>query len=83
MHADAYRVAGPLEIDDLDLDASVADSVTIVEWGRGLVEGLAADRLDIEISRTVAGESEVRQVRITTQGRRWDGVELGELLGNR
>lgn len=83
VHADAYRVAGPLEIDDLDLDASVADSVTIVEWGRGLVEGLAPDRLDIEISRTVAGESEVRQVRITTQGRRWDGVELGELLGNR
>ena len=82
VHADAYRVAGPLEIDDLDLDASVADSVTIVEWGRGLVEGLAPDRLDIEISRTVAGESEVRQVRITTQGRRWDGVELGELLGN-
>jgi tRNA threonylcarbamoyladenosine biosynthesis protein TsaE len=83
VHADAYRVAGPLEIDDLDLDASVADSVTIVEWGRGLVEGLAADRLDIEISRTVAGESEVRQVRVTTQGKRWDGVELGELLGNR
>jgi tRNA threonylcarbamoyladenosine biosynthesis protein TsaE len=83
VHADAYRVAGPLEIDDLDLDASVADSVTIVEWGKGLVEGLAPDRLDIEISRTVAGESELRQVRITTQGRRWDGVELGELLGNR
>ncbi len=83
VHADAYRVAGPLEIDDLDLDASVADSVTIVEWGRGLVEGLAPDRLDIEISRTVAGESDVRQVRIRTQGRRWDGVELGELLGNR
>src|SRR6201995_1871156 len=48
VHADAYRVDGALEIDDLDLDASVDDSVTIVEWGRGLVEGLAADRLDIE-----------------------------------
>jgi len=83
VHADAYRVDGPLEIDDLDLDASVADSVTIVEWGKGLVEGLAPDRLDIEISRTVGTESEVRQVRITTQGRRWDGVELGELLGIR
>ena len=73
---------GPLEIDDLDLDASVGDSVTIVEWGRGLVEGLAPDRLDVEISRTVGGDSEVRQVRITTQGKRWDGVGLGELLGN-
>lgn len=83
VHADAYRVDGPLEIDDLDLDASVDDSVTIVEWGRGLVEGLAADRLDIEISRTVGGESELRQVRITAQGQRWDGVELGDVLGNR
>jgi tRNA threonylcarbamoyladenosine biosynthesis protein TsaE len=83
VHADAYRVDGPLEIDDLDLDASVPDSVTIVEWGRGLVEGLAADRLDIEISRTVGGESELRQVRITAQGQRWDGVELGDVLGNR
>jgi tRNA threonylcarbamoyladenosine biosynthesis protein TsaE len=81
VHADAYRVDGPLEIDDLDLDASVADSVTIVEWGKGLVEGLAADRLDIEISRTVGSESELREVRITTQGTRWDGVELGEVLG--
>jgi tRNA threonylcarbamoyladenosine biosynthesis protein TsaE len=83
VHADAYRVDGPLEIDDLDLDASVPDSVTIVEWGRGLVEGLAADRLDIEISRTVGSESEQRQVRITAQGQRWDGVELGHVLGNR
>jgi tRNA threonylcarbamoyladenosine biosynthesis protein TsaE len=80
VHADAYRVDGALEIDDLDLDASVADSVTIVEWGKGLVEGLAADRLDVEISRTVGSESEVRQVRITAQGKRWDGVALGELL---
>lgn len=83
VHADAYRVDGALEIDDLDLDASVDDSVTIVEWGRGLVEGLAADRLDIEISRTVGSESEVREVRITAQGQRWDDVELAEVLGNR
>jgi tRNA threonylcarbamoyladenosine biosynthesis protein TsaE len=83
VHADAYRVDGPLEVDDLDLDASVPDSVTIVEWGSGLVEGLAADRLDIEISRTVGSESELRQVRITAQGQRWDGVELREVLGNR
>ena len=82
VHADAYRVDGPLEIDDLDLDASVADSVTIVEWGKGLVEGLAADRLDIEISRSMDSESELRQVRISTKGQRWDGVQLGEVLGN-
>jgi tRNA threonylcarbamoyladenosine biosynthesis protein TsaE len=83
VHADAYRVDGPLEIDDLDLDASVPDSVTIVEWGKGLVEGLAADRLDIEISRTVGSESELRHVSITAQGKRWDGVELSQVLQNR
>jgi tRNA threonylcarbamoyladenosine biosynthesis protein TsaE len=83
VHADAYRVDGPLEIDDLDLDASMPDSVTIVEWGKGLVEGLAADRLDIEISRTVGSESEIRHVSITAQGKRWDSVELSHVLENR
>jgi tRNA threonylcarbamoyladenosine biosynthesis protein TsaE len=83
VHVDAYRVDGALEVDDLDLDASVPDSVTIVEWGKGLVEGLAADRLDIEISRTVGSESEIRHVSITAQGKRWDGVELSQVLETR
>jgi tRNA threonylcarbamoyladenosine biosynthesis protein TsaE len=56
VHADAYRLASPAEVDDLDLDADVGSSVTVVEWGEGLVEGLAADRLDItmEISGAAA-----------------------------
>ena len=53
VHADAYRLASPAEVDDLDLDASLETSVTVVEWGGGLVEGLAADRLDVSI--TLAG----------------------------
>ncbi len=40
MHVDAYRLGGFAELDDLDLDASVAESVTIVEWGEGLAEAL-------------------------------------------
>jgi len=50
VHADAYRLTGPAEVDDLDLDASLERSVTVVEWGGGLAEGLAADRLEITIS---------------------------------
>ena len=50
VHADAYRLASPAEVDDLDLDASMDTSVTVVEWGGGLVEGLAADRLEVTIS---------------------------------
>jgi tRNA threonylcarbamoyladenosine biosynthesis protein TsaE len=80
VHADAYRLGGRLEVDDLDLDASVAESVTLVEWGQGLVEGLATDRLVVEISRPVGVESEVRQVRMTGHGSRWDDVDLTRML---
>ena len=50
VHADAYRLASPAELDDLDLDADVERSVTVVEWGGGLAEGLAADRLEVTIT---------------------------------
>ena len=50
VHADAYRLTSPAEVDDLDLDASLETSVTVVEWGGGLVEGLAADRLEVSIA---------------------------------
>jgi tRNA threonylcarbamoyladenosine biosynthesis protein TsaE len=50
VHADAYRLTSPAEVDDLDLDASLETSVTVVEWGGGLVEGLAADRLEVTIA---------------------------------
>ena len=39
LHVDAYRLGGLAELDDLDLDTSLDDSVTIVEWGHGLAEG--------------------------------------------
>jgi tRNA threonylcarbamoyladenosine biosynthesis protein TsaE len=50
VHADAYRLGSVLELDDLDLDTDTASSVTVVEWGEGLAEGLSADRLEITIT---------------------------------
>ena len=67
VHADAYRLASPVEVDDLDLDATVGSSVTVIEWGGGLAEGLAADRLEITI--TPAGQG--RAVLVTGHGERW------------
>ena len=61
VHADAYRLGGAAEIDDLDLDSSTASSVTVVEWGEGLAEGLSEDRLEIAIE--LHGEGRV--VRLT------------------
>lgn len=55
VHVDAYRlgaVSDPrAEVDDLDLDASVEDSVTLVEWGEGMVEQLADAHLQVRIDR--------------------------------
>jgi tRNA threonylcarbamoyladenosine biosynthesis protein TsaE len=79
VHVDAYRLGGLAELDDLDLDVSVGDSVTVVEWGEGIAEGLADDRLEVAITRTTGApvhgseESEVRTVRITPVGARWVG----------
>src|SRR5215468_11707754 len=49
VHADAYRLGSRLEVDDLDLDADLDHSVTVVEWGEGLVEELAAGHLRVTI----------------------------------
>ncbi|WP_330849197.1 MULTISPECIES: tRNA (adenosine(37)-N6)-threonylcarbamoyltransferase complex ATPase subunit type 1 TsaE [unclassified Nonomuraea] len=69
VHVDAYRLGGDLEVDDLDLDASLEESVTVVEWGEGLVEGLADDRLEIHIDREAGDEARV--VTLRGVGERW------------
>ncbi len=77
VHVDAYRLGGWDELEDLDLEATLDRAVTIVEWGEGLAEGLGPDRLEVHIHRS-SGDSggEVREVRITSVGDRWIGVDL-------
>jgi tRNA threonylcarbamoyladenosine biosynthesis protein TsaE len=54
VHVDAYRLGGGLdEMEDLDLDVSLPDSVVVVEWGDGKVEDLSDDRLHVVIHRVV------------------------------
>lgn len=77
VHVDAYRLNGFAELDDLDLDAEIGESVTVVEWGEGLAEGLAEERLEIVISRDA--DAEERLVTITGVGARWAPV-LNDLL---
>ncbi|MFC8922324.1 tRNA (adenosine(37)-N6)-threonylcarbamoyltransferase complex ATPase subunit type 1 TsaE [Cellulosimicrobium sp. NPDC057127] len=51
VHVDAYRLGSLEEVDALDLDSSLDESVTVVEWGSGLVESLAGDRLEVVLAR--------------------------------
>ncbi len=83
VHVDAYRLSSPAEIDDLDLDAGVPASITLVEWGSGLVEELTDHRLEIDIRRSVDVDDETRTVMITGVGSRWADVDLSTLSGRR
>jgi tRNA threonylcarbamoyladenosine biosynthesis protein TsaE len=87
MHVDAYRLSSSYELDDLDLDAAVADSITVVEWGQGIAEGLAEDRLEIDIWTSPAdvsavGDDSERVVTFRTVGARWGEVDLSVLRGD-
>ena len=76
VHVDAYRLGGIDELDDLDLDTSLDEAVTVVEWGEGIAEGLAESRLEIRIIRALAHPDEhadldPRRVLMTPIGPRW------------
>jgi tRNA threonylcarbamoyladenosine biosynthesis protein TsaE len=58
VHVDAYRLSGWAEVDDLDLDTDLTAAVVAVEWGAGLVEGLADAHLRVQLQRDQDGEGD-------------------------
>lgn len=56
VHVDAYRLASPEEIDDLDLEYSLDRSVTVIEWGRDKAEHLSESILDLEFTRLTGAD---------------------------
>lgn len=78
VHVDAYRLGGLDELDDLDLDASLDDAITVVEWGEGLAEGLSESRLEVAIVRGDAPHDDLdpRRVEITPVGPRWHALSF-------
>jgi len=78
VHVDAYRLGSLEEVDDIDLDASVEASVTVVEWGEGKVENLTDDRLEVRIERAAdtadPAARDARRVTVRGIGARWAGA---------
>lgn len=72
VHADAYRLGDRpdprAEIDDLDLDASADDAVTVVEWGAGLVEQLNDEYLQVRLDRL---DDDTRTAELLPHGGDW------------
>jgi tRNA threonylcarbamoyladenosine biosynthesis protein TsaE len=79
VHVDAYRLGGLGEVDDLDLDASLDESVTVVEWGEGKVEDLSDERLEVVLRRPDSTGDESRTVSVRCVGARWAAVDLSAL----
>lgn len=76
VHVDAYRLAGALEFDDLDLD--FAGSIVVVEWARGLLEGAGESRLEIDIDRNFEAHGTGIAAGQTPRARTGDaGVDTG------
>lgn len=75
VHVDAYRLGGLAELDDLDLDASLEEAVTVVEWGHGVAEQLSDDYLEV----TLSGH-DTRTVDLVGHGGRWADRGVGALL---
>jgi tRNA threonylcarbamoyl adenosine modification protein YjeE len=71
VHVDAYRLSSPAELDDLDLDFEA--SVVIVEWGAGMVDGVAESLLEIRIARN---DDDTRGVELDGSGPRWSAPVL-------
>lgn len=92
VHVDAYRLGSALEIDDIDLDATTEDAVTVVEWGEGMVEQLGEHWLEVRLeNRRVrstdplgtavdgAGD-DTRVITVKPHGVRWAGSPLRSSL---
>lgn len=95
VHVDAYRLGGAAELDDIDLDATTDEAVTVVEWGDGMAEQLSDSWLHVRIEvrgvRPVdplgtphdgdpVDDADPRVVTVKPNGPRWVGVPLRSTL---
>ncbi len=95
IHVDAYRLKDQNDVDTLDLESTLADSVTVVEWGLGKVEHLTDSRLEIQLDREVNTSTvenpweeseeeldEPREFTLKAIGPRWDANNFAQLKEN-
>ena len=76
VHVDAYRLQGEAGalFDDLDLESYLPKSVTVVEWGDGMVDRISDEYLELRLAHGT-GEND-RTIEAIGHGDRWQGFEL-------
>ncbi len=68
VHVDAFRLAGAVELDDLDLDTDLTGSAVVIEWGEGIADLLADARLVVHLERL---PDDTRSATLTAFGGDW------------
>ena len=81
VHVDAYRLTSLEDLETLDLDSSLEESITLVEWGEGMVEGISDNRLEIKVERPQGGLAGADASGITDLGGVDDGARTITLTG--
>ena len=88
IHADAYRITDLGALETLDLDSSLDEAVTVVEWGEGKTEAMSPERLVIDVRRAEGGQAcrdghvidleymddGMRSIVLHAHGSRWNGI---------
>ena len=69
------------DLETLDLDSSLEESITLVEWGEGMVEGISDNRLEIKVERPQGGLAGADASGITDLGGVDDGARTITLTG--
>ena len=64
VHADFYRLRGPVELANLGWDEAIEGAIAIVEWPEKVAEALPPDRLEVEIRFDPSRGPEFRLLRL-------------------
>jgi tRNA threonylcarbamoyladenosine biosynthesis protein TsaE len=71
-HVDAYRLSGPLELEDLGLeDVLSADAVVFVEWADRVAAALPESWLELILSFGNDDDREIREIELYPHGDAW------------
>ena len=94
IHADAYRIKDLTDLETLDLDSTLDEAITVIEWGEGKTEQLSGSRLEITINRQQGGSATSdngvidlaemddgkRDITIRSVGERWQETDWEQVF---
>ncbi len=70
-HMDAYRMIGPAEAEDLDIDLMVDTGPLVIEWAERIQDALPTDRLWIALKWI---DDKQRDLTVTARGKRYQEI---------